>query len=112
VEAHRSVGFYDGVGNPNSELVKMKQRNNKDNGQKFIGWYRYRPNSPLRPSIREMTVHRHLSTYDPDQRQHPLLMAIFTMSKLDLGATHNIDYKFLQISWAPTPLSSSISPLS
>lgn len=97
-EVTRGSGFYDNVGNLNSEFAKLIERNRK---QKIIGWYRYRPNTPLRPSLREMSVHKNIVSYitKTEQKSYPLLFAIFNFSRLDYGATHNIDFKFLQITW-------------
>jgi len=90
--------FYDANGAINSANV-FKTVQGIDN--KVVGWFRFRRNTPLRPSLREISVHSQLeslfSPSDSKQSSTPFLFAVFTLNSSKTYATHSYDYRFLFI---------------
>jgi len=102
----QEFSFYD----QNGQLVDLNQLRGLSPPQfQIIGWFRYRRDTPLRPSLREITVHQNLldviAKTDNKQTQASIdknnfIMALFTSSHTDNNATHTFDYRFLDISIA------------
>jgi len=85
--------FYDtqaGIVSRNFEKILEPSKNNEQN---LLGWFRFRKNTSLRPSLRELSVHSNLEKIIKSQQ--PLLFGLFTMNSSSNGGTFTYDYRFL-----------------
>eukprot|EP01120_Amphizonella_sp_Union-15-10_P004639 TRINITY_DN15291_c0_g1_i1.p1 TRINITY_DN15291_c0_g1~~TRINITY_DN15291_c0_g1_i1.p1 ORF type:complete len:273 (+),score=22.17 TRINITY_DN15291_c0_g1_i1:20-838(+) len=73
--------------------------------QTLLGWYRFRRNTPMRPSMREISVHHnfskffenyHRKTSGANLLQTPIF-ALFSESSTTENKIRNMEYKFLKI---------------
>jgi len=81
----------------NFELSKNSQQN-------LLGWFRFRKNTSLKPSLREISVHTNLEKIIRSQQQKfdvmkeiPFLFGLFTMNSSQNGGTHTYDYRVMSI---------------
>jgi hypothetical protein len=60
-----------------------------------VGWFRYRRNTPLRPSVRELSVHSRIEEQIRKLRKQkaPVVLGLFTFSNSKTKATHSYDYR-------------------
>jgi len=91
--------FYDSIGSVNQARVSECTKGMEN--QRVIGWFKFRRNTPLRPSMREIAVHSQLEKIFSSQSsvsnasKLPFLFGIFTLNSLKSSATHTYDYRFL-----------------
>jgi len=95
--------FYNEDGILTSDGVSRIEHLMKIPGQgKLLGWFKFRRNSSLRPSMREIIVHSQLEQvakqHNKAEEAHPFLFGIFSMSSTTTKSTHTFDYRFLSIS--------------
>jgi len=105
-----TFSFYDSLGEVNMPRVQETIAE-KTKSQSLLGWFKFRRNSSLRPSLRESYVHSQLHGFHERTQTKeggggvplvtvPLIMGLFTWrssgeSSVDI---HTHDYRFLQIS--------------
>jgi len=90
--------FYDGSGTLNVNFQKAVEGTD----QELLGWFKFRPNTSLRPSLREIAVHSQLEKLRfKYQRQKlaqiPFIFGVLTQTNSTNQSTHTYDYRFLQI---------------
>eukprot|EP01090_Pellita_catalonica_P008892 TRINITY_DN19958_c0_g1_i1.p1 TRINITY_DN19958_c0_g1~~TRINITY_DN19958_c0_g1_i1.p1 ORF type:complete len:261 (+),score=29.25 TRINITY_DN19958_c0_g1_i1:98-784(+) len=97
----KPLSFYDHYGELSKE--KYKAFVSQNNNRSVLGWFKFRRNSPLRPSLREMEVHNQLQ-----KAISPFfLMGLFTASISTDKAIHSYDYRMMTVD----PNTRSIAPV-
>ena len=91
---------------PSGSIDETHLRNILDSHQKsdmiVLGWFRFRRNTPLRPSAREIRVTEELERWSKaqrsagDDRTTPFLVGLLTSSADALGSTHTYEFRFLR----------------
>ncbi|KAJ1490768.1 hypothetical protein T484DRAFT_3298755 [Baffinella frigidus] len=96
VQTFEPFTFLDGAGTVDNAAVEAAAAAHPT--QQLLGWFAFRANSPLRPSLRELHVHEQMETLPALQGRlgglHPTL-AIMTTSSCQNASTHSFDYRFL-----------------
>jgi len=95
-----TCSFYDPQGNLSQSVKQYLERAD----QLPIGWFRYRKNSVLRPSIRELAVHSNISTQISAIYRNkgilsdaPCLFGLFTFSCPKFREVQSYDYRFFNV---------------
>ncbi|XP_033632517.1 BRISC complex subunit Abraxas 2-like [Asterias rubens] len=84
--------FYDRKGHADKvKLLSML----KDNYKHMVGWYRFRRNTPLEPSMRESTLHKTLLKTINTDTPHLFLLGLFTSGLSWNQSTHSFNYQLL-----------------
>eukprot|EP00005_Dracoamoeba_jomungandri_P005288 CAMPEP_0174252282 /NCGR_PEP_ID=MMETSP0439-20130205/1821_1 /TAXON_ID=0 /ORGANISM="Stereomyxa ramosa, Strain Chinc5" /LENGTH=246 /DNA_ID=CAMNT_0015332797 /DNA_START=95 /DNA_END=832 /DNA_ORIENTATION=+ len=92
--------LYDYSSEVKANEIQEKAKLSKD---PLIGWFRFRRNSPLRPSMREVEVHKNLNEFysqfaqQTGRPQFPFLFGLFTGETTPNNSIHTYDYRFMQI---------------
>ncbi|KAJ6237125.1 abraxas family member [Anaeramoeba flamelloides] len=92
--------FIDKQGTLNTKLLAdLIQKRSISNSQEVIGLWRYRRNSPLRPSVLELHIYRQLNLFLSKLSSKPsqYYFALFTSESLSNNSTESIDYKVMSI---------------
>jgi len=93
--------FYDLYGNLQyDQLKRFFEGGNMWNMGNVIGWFKFRRNTPLRPSLRELEVHKQLQKiFNVNSRmgQNGFLMGLFNAQITGDKGIHTYDYKLIQI---------------
>eukprot|EP01119_Soliformovum_irregulare_P024004 TRINITY_DN8511_c0_g1_i1.p1 TRINITY_DN8511_c0_g1~~TRINITY_DN8511_c0_g1_i1.p1 ORF type:complete len:243 (+),score=36.05 TRINITY_DN8511_c0_g1_i1:62-730(+) len=84
-----NCSFYQHSGQLNPQVLRSITPSS--NEHKLLGWFKFRRNTPLRPSLREKCVCQHLA----QATGQPIVFGIFSTTISPNNATHTLDYRFL-----------------
>lgn len=87
--------LYDSIGRINKENVKDFLQ---DKSKQVIGWFRFRRNTGLVPTMRDRILHNEFATYfsDGDRTKEKFFVTcLLSSSKSDDGGTHKFKHVFL-----------------
>jgi len=90
-----TFAFYNGAGKVDGEAL-LRLLGGQDKAKTFVGWLRFRRNTPTQPSLREIAIVEALRPYAAREQQVGPLLALFTHGRKNV-ATHTIDFAFM---WA------------
>jgi len=104
IQSFQTIGapfsFYDQWGAVNITTIRSIL---EQNAQPLVGWFKFRRNTSLRPSLRELAVHTSLQTFHNEYKQQTqplpssgLIFGILCQKESHNKAIHNYDYRFLQ----------------
>lgn len=89
------LSFYNNVGEIKRDDLEY---NLGERAENIVGWYRFRRYSPMFPSLREQSTHRHLRDYFASNKSNVdtsyFVFGILSSSNLPSNATHSYDYGF------------------
>eukprot|EP01103_Thecamoeba_quadrilineata_P019732 TRINITY_DN8127_c0_g1_i1.p1 TRINITY_DN8127_c0_g1~~TRINITY_DN8127_c0_g1_i1.p1 ORF type:complete len:270 (-),score=43.52 TRINITY_DN8127_c0_g1_i1:13-822(-) len=92
--------FDTGIHLDDTILHQIFQRKTKN--QQLIGWFKFRRNTELRPSLRELEIHKKLFEFQKRLYSRDispeLLFGVFSQSKADSFSINSIDYRFFHTS--------------
>ena len=101
--------FFDGNGCVDEELVTACIKRHQNH--QLLGWFAFRANSPLRPSLRELAVHAGVEKLEALRRRtsgkqtvFAPLFAMLTTSCTKNASTHSLDYRFVRREGPQEPL--------
>lgn len=87
-----SMSFYNSAGRV--DQTKLFRSVTTSPGKNIIGWFKFRRGTSLRPSLRELSVHRGLqeTIWKQSNQKTPIVFGLFNHSILASSA-HSFDYK-------------------
>ena len=107
VQVFSQAAFFDGNGTVDEAAVAACAASHP---QQLLGWFSFRANAPLLPSMRELAVHAQIERLEAFRRvgesaeARPALFAMLTTSSSVNASTHSLDYRFVRRETPSSPL--------
>jgi hypothetical protein len=93
VQIFAQHAFYNGFGEVDATRIASCVEKYP---QRLLGWFSFRANAPLRPSLRELAVHTQLENLAEFGAGRPVLFGMLTSSCSKNASTVSMDYRFVR----------------